>query len=308
MKIRRHTTNRRVSRLFAALSVACACLHAWAQAPQLRIEDAPERFAPGIASTAAHAEIRLTLSPDGDTALWFSRDRPGGPGGYDIWISRRRDGSWSAATPVPFNSRGRDFDPAFSADGRHVYFCSDRPGGMGGDDLWRVTATGTGFGTPEHLGAAVNSAGDEFAPMPAPDGRQLLFSSDRSGGAGGHDLYVAAQRDGDARDAQPLPGAINTAANEFDATFLTDGRTIVFARAMDFSRDRVELLASSPHAGRYDAGRVLPASVNSAHGDSYGPMLDWSQPGRLTFSAQRDGDAGMDLYLVRYTLKPNPQE
>ncbi len=45
----------------------------------LRIIGPAERFAPGIASTQ-HDEIRLTLSPDGNTALWFSRNRPGGLG------------------------------------------------------------------------------------------------------------------------------------------------------------------------------------------------------------------------------------
>jgi Tol biopolymer transport system component len=266
---------------------------------------APERFAPGIASTA-HAEIRLTLSPDGATALWFSRDRPGGPGGYDIWISRRRDGRWSAATSAAFNSPGRDFDPAYSADGRFVYFCSDREGGLGGDDLWRVAVEDEGFGTPEPLGAAINSAGDEFAPMPSPNGGQLLFSSDRSGGAGGHDLYLATLRPGKTPAVQAVPGAINTAANEFDATFLADGRTLVFARAMDFRSDRVRLYVAAPRNGRYDAGTALPSSVNG-EGDAYGPMLDWSQPGRLTFSARRgDGrgqaSTGMDLFLVRYQL------
>ncbi len=86
----------------------------------LRIVGPAERFAPGVASTQ-YDEIRLTLSPDGKTALWFSRNRPGGPGGYDIWVSRNDGQRWRPATPVPFNTPGRDFDPAFSADGRVVY-------------------------------------------------------------------------------------------------------------------------------------------------------------------------------------------
>ena len=259
-------------------------------------------FAPGIASTA-HAEIRLTLSPDGDTALWFSRDRPGGAGGYDIWMSRRIAGHWSEASPVAFNSPSRDFDPAFSADGRFVYFCSDRPGGLGGDDLYRVAVTQTGFGAVEHLGPAVNSAANEFAPMLASRGDRLLFSSDRAGGNGGHDLFAAARSGTGFAPAQRLPGAVNTTANEFDATFLHDGATIVFARAQDFRRDRVDMFVSSPQAGRYPAGERLPSPANSSRYDSYGAMLDWSTPDILTFSAERADGQGMDLYRLRYRLR-----
>ena len=259
-------------------------------------------FAPGIASTA-HAEIRLTLSPDGDTALWFSRDRPGGAGGYDIWMSRRIAGHWSEASPVAFNSPSRDFDPAFSADGRFVYFCSDRPGGLGGDDLYRVAVTQTGFGAVEHLGPAVNSAANEFAPMLASRGDRLLFSSDRAGGNGGHDLFAAARSGTGFAPAQRLPGPVNTTANEFDATFLHDGATIVFARAQDFRRDRVDMFVSSPQAGRYPAGERLPSPANSSRYDSYGAMLDWSTPDILTFSAERADGQGMDLYRLRYRLR-----
>jgi Tol biopolymer transport system component len=259
-----------------------------------------ERFAPGVASTR-YDEVRLTLSPDGNTALWFSRNRPGGPGGHDIWISRRDGDRWRPATPVPFNTSGRDFDPAFSADGRVVYFCSDRAGGQGGDDLYRVSVEGDGhFGQPENLGPAVNSAADEFAPMLSPDGRTLLFSSDRPGGAGGHDLYSAGMQDGVAAPAQPLPGDINTAAQEFDATFLDDGRTVVFARALDFGSAPVRQFIAYERGGRYGVGHVLPAPLNEASGDSYGAMLDRSQPNTLTYSARRAGGEGLDLYRVRY--------
>ena len=204
---------------------------------------------PGIASTG-YSEIRLTISRDGRTALWFSRDQPGGAGGYDIWMSRRILRGWEPAQPVPFNSKGRDFDPAFSADGRYVYFCSDRPGGAGGDDIYRVPVHGTGFGIPVNLGPHVNSAGAEFAPMLSPDGSTLLFSSDRPGGAGGHDLLTAKWAADGFAPAAPLAGDINTAANEFDATFLRDGATIVFARAMDFRKDRIDLFHSTPQRGR----------------------------------------------------------
>ncbi|CRX67333.1 unnamed protein product [Stenotrophomonas maltophilia] len=266
----------------------------------LQIVGPAERFAPGVASTQ-YDEIRLTLSPDGNTALWFSRNRPGGPGGYDIWVSRHDGQRWRPATPVSFNTPGRDFDPAFSADGRTVHFCSDRAGGQGGDDLYRVSIGRDGrFGEPENLGPAVNSAADEFAPMLSPEGRTLLFSSDRAGGAGGHDLYSATMIGGVAQLARPLPGGINTAAQEFDATFLGNGQTVVFARALDFATAPVRQFIAYERGGRYDAGHALPSPVNEASGDSYGAMLDGSQPDTLTYSARRADGAGLDLYRIRY--------
>lgn len=272
-----------------------------AASPAVEIVGEAELFAPGIASTG-HSEIRLTISPDGRTALWFSRDRPGGPGGYDIWIARREGNEWAPATPVSFNSPGRDFDPAFSRDGRFVYFCSDRPGGIGKDDLYRVAVTAKGFGTPENLGPQVNSAANEYAPMLSPDGRRLLFSSDRPGGAGRHDLYTARSKGRDFAAAVPLPGTINTPADEFDASFLADSRTLVFARAPSMKDDRIDLFAATSHGGRYGAGMILPLAVNDPVRDSYGPMLDWSAPDRLTFSSQRGGAQSMELYRITYHI------
>jgi len=276
-----------------------ACATAAEAPPVLQIEGAPELFAPGVASTE-HGEVRLTISQDGRTALWFSRNRPGGVGGYDIWMSRRVGDAWSAAEPVPFNSPGRDFDPAFSADGRFVYFASDREGTLGGDDLWRVAVTANGFGAVEHLAAGVNSSSNEWAPMLSPDGARLLFSSNRPGGAGRMDLYVAA-RDGEAfADATRLSGGINTAADEFDATFLEDSSSIVFSRAPDLMEDRIDLVFAAESGRQYGLGEGLPLGVNDAQGDTYGPMLDWSTPGRLTYSGRRGGGGDMDLYTVRY--------
>jgi Tol biopolymer transport system component len=289
---------RAFARAIALLSVACAAESASNE--RVTIVGEAVLFAPNVASTE-YAEIRLTLSPDGRTALWFSRNRPGGPGGYDIWISRQREDRWAAATPVTFNSPTRDFDPAFSADGAYIYFCSDRAGGLGGDDVYRVALTADDFGAAENLGPTVNSSGNEFAPMLSPDGTQLLFSSDRNEGT--HDLFIAHRNGAGFAAAQPVAGAINTSANEFDATFLADGRTIVFARAKDFRTDRVDLFVATRHDDGYDAGERLPLGINSTTTDTYGPMLDWSSPDRVTFSGQRNEARGMDLYLVRYLLR-----
>lgn len=101
--------------------------------------------------------------------------------------------------------------------------------------------------------------------------------------------------------ATALPGAINTTEDEFDATFLDDGRSVVFSRARDLTVDKVRLWYSTPRAGLYSSGELLPATINTVDSDTYAPMLDWSQRHSLTFTTRRPASArAVDLYVVKY--------
>jgi TolB protein len=292
-----------------ALVLIASTLAACAHAPPARtpvgeglvITSAAELVAPGVVSSP-YVEIRLATSPDGRTRLWGSTDRPGGPGGWNIWMSRRlgEGDSWSAPAPVTFDSDANDFDPAYSADGRFVYFFSNRPGGAGGDDIYRVRVTGDGFGEAQNLGPEINTPGDEWAPAPAPDGSALLFASNRPHEK--HDLYLARAVGAGFAPAERLPGRIDTAdADEFDATFLADGKTIVFSRSTDAENDPIQLYVASPGPDGYDAGTALPASVNVAGGYTLGPAIDLHDPGILYFSGKRPeaGAGKLDVYRVR---------
>jgi len=237
--------------------------------------------------------------------LWGSTDRKGGVGSWDIWMSRRANGGastpWSPPVAVSFNSDAKDFDPAYSPDGRWVYFFSNRPGGVGGDDLYRAAVTGDGFGPAQHLGTAVNTAGDEWAPAPSPDGKRLLFASNAPGAK--HDLWIADILDDGFGPPALLPGAINTpAADEFDATFLSDGSSIVFSRSTDVDNDPIQLYFAARGATGYDAGTPLPTSVNVAGGYTLGPSTDGH--GTLYFTGARSEAAAgkLDIYRVQYTL------
>lgn len=254
----------------------------------------------GVVSTPAN-EIRASVSPDGRLVAWGSPDRAGGPGGWDIWLAERADGRWSDPRPAPFDGEANDFDPMFSADGEWLYFFSNRAGGRGGDDLYRVRRLADGgFAAPENLGAGVNSAGDEWAPTPSADGRFLLFASDGFGGAGGHDLFVA-RWDGRAFvDPRPVPG-LASAADEFDAAWLDAGRGIVFARSTDVDTAPIRLWVAACDGQRYVDPTPLPLSFNAADGATLGPVVDPSRPGELLVSGRAPAPhAGkLDIYRLR---------
>lgn len=252
-----------------------------------------------VVSTPA-SEVRASVSPDGRRIAWGSPDRGGGAGGWDLWQATLRDGRWSDAAPLPVNSKDKDFDPMFSADGRWLYFFSNRPGGFGGDDLYRVAVLADGsFGAAENLGAGVNGAGDEWAPTPSRDGQRLLFASNGFE-ARRHDLFVARWNGTAFVDPRPVPG-VNSDADEFDAAWLGDGRAIVFARSEDANARPIQLQLAHCDGTRYAGAKPLPLSFNTAEGWTLGPVVDWSKPAELLVSgAAKAPRAGrLDIYRMR---------
>jgi L-ascorbate metabolism protein UlaG (beta-lactamase superfamily) len=97
----------------------------------------------GSVVNTVHMDDYIWLSPDG-LLLVFDSDRPGGFGGYDLWITRRASRNDPWAIPVNLgptvNGPGLEALGALSANGRMLYFCSDRPGGLGGGwgDIWQA--------------------------------------------------------------------------------------------------------------------------------------------------------------------------
>jgi len=280
---------------------ACAARHA--RDDGFALVGEAHLFLPGIVSSP-YSEVRAAISPDGRSILWGSTNRPGGPGGWDIWMTRREGGAWSAPSPASIDSAANEFDPAFSADGRSVYFFSNRSGGFGGDDIYVADfdSESGAFGAPRNLGVSINSAGDEWAPTPSPDGKFLLFATNGRGGAGRHDLFASALRDGAWQPAQPLAGEVNSAGDDFDAAFLNGGNALVFARSDDVDNAPIALWVAQREGDRYVRARRLDARVNVDGGAILGPSADPTHPRTLLFSGHREGGLGRaDIYAIDTT-------
>jgi outer membrane protein OmpA-like peptidoglycan-associated protein/Tol biopolymer transport system component len=146
-------------------------------------------------------ESQPSIAPDGKR-LFFASNRAGKIGNeenknVDIFVSHMlADGRWS--DPVNLGSKintGKyDASPFIATDGTTLYFCSDGHGGLGGKDIFRSEWKGpsdTDWTDPEPLPAPINSSADDmFLTVPA-SGNVLFFASNRAGGSGQLDLYVA---------------------------------------------------------------------------------------------------------------------
>lgn len=125
---------------------------------------------------------------DGSTVVFFNSNRPGGTGLQDIYMSRRpAGGAFPAPTLVAeLSTPELDQFARLSSDGREIVFASNRPGTLGGLDLWSATRLRTTdpWRTPVNLGPNLNSTVDDAAPAISWDRRTLVFLSARSGNLG----------------------------------------------------------------------------------------------------------------------------
>lgn len=127
--------------------------------------------------------------------LYFSSNRPGGQGGYDLYYVTY-DSEMKFSEPVNLgagiNSAANERD-GFRY-GNEFYFASDRRGGYGGLDVYNASFQGNSFGTPSNLGQPINSVGDDFGFIKYA-ATEAYLSSDRVGGQGFDDLYTVTWAD-----------------------------------------------------------------------------------------------------------------
>jgi hypothetical protein len=132
--------------------------------------------------------------------------------------------------PPPINSDFTEFFFSQAAD-ETAYCCSDRPGGIGALDLYRVRQEPGQPARAENLGAPVNTKYYTGDPCIAPDGRCLVFAAGRPDGRGGMDLYVSFDN-GQGGWTVPvnLGLGFNTPADEYAPALSPDGQFLFFAR------------------------------------------------------------------------------
>jgi len=182
----------------------------------------------GFISTSLN-ERDFAISPDGKE-IYFTVSTPKSTFQTIVFIKQINGKEWTKPAVVSFGGEFSDLEPAFSADGSTLYFCSNRPlvGNESKDfDIWKVARKGDTWGDPENLGSLINTQADEFYPSVAKSGN-LYFTATYKDGPGREDIYVAQLRNNKYEKPIALDTTVNSKFYEFNAFVSQDEKYILF--------------------------------------------------------------------------------
>jgi outer membrane protein OmpA-like peptidoglycan-associated protein/tetratricopeptide (TPR) repeat protein len=208
-----------------------------------------------------------------------------------LYRATRSGSGWGNVKELPFNNKDYSTGNAsISKDGRTLYFASDRPGSLGGSDIWKVSLDENGgYGEPQNLGAAVNTEGQENFPY-ITDENKLYFASQGRKGFGGYDVFVIDPDKGDA--ARNLGAPVNTNKDDFAFTYNDTKKVGYFSSNRD-GNDNIYL--ATPVCSTELIATVRDAKTGSALANAKVSILDER---RNVIETRESGADGKVAYTV----------
>lgn len=224
----------------------------------------------------------------------------------DLYESQWRQGQWQPARPMDIiNTPDNEGAAAISGDGHLLVFTAcNRPQGVGSCDLYFSRLSDTGWTSPS-LMPDINTRHWDSQPTLSPDGRVIVFSSERPGGYGGRDLWLSVWREN--RWIQPinLGPKINSPGNEENPFLHADEYTLYFTS--DYwpgfgGRDL--FMAHRLHGNQWSKPVNLGYPINSLQNEE-GVFIESSgQTGY--FSSERNGQFDLYSFEVDRAIQPRP--
>lgn len=199
-----------------------------------------------------------TLTPDGQYMVFASYDNDvDGVGRTDLYSARKVDGKWADVQNlgVAINTEYWDSQPSLSSDGRTLYFASDRPASKSGTNIFYSKKMREGWTTAQEL-PSVNTDDDEMSPFIAADNKTFTMSSNRSGGEGGFDIYVAKVNSSmNTYDFKNAGSGINTGYDEHFYSIAANSDMAFFSSNKPSSTDNYNIYSAVPNP--YEADDVV---------------------------------------------------
>lgn len=173
-------------------------------------------FSPGTSISSINSkgnDAAIALSPDGNTLFTFNSTMEDNG---DIYMSNLNGEAWSKPVRLNKNINTNEWEGScsVSADGKYLYFASEREGGYGGRDLYVSEKVNGDWGPAKNLGPQINTKYDEDAPFIHPDGITLFFSSKGHKSIGGYDIMYSIKKDNDWLDPMSMGIPLNTTEDD----------------------------------------------------------------------------------------------
>jgi Tol biopolymer transport system component len=195
---------------------------------QLFPPDSPSVFMENVVSTNLN-ERDMAIAPDG-SEMFYTIQANQHALSTIIRLKKLSNNNWSAPEVASFSGKYSDLEPAYSPDGKKLYFSSNRPteGSNPKDfDIWYVEKAIDGWSEPKNLGTPINTKANEFYPSVTAGGN-IYFTAEYDNNVGKEDIYVSRWVNGKFAVPVPLDTAVNSSAWEFNAFVAADDRYIIF--------------------------------------------------------------------------------
>ncbi|MCU0393685.1 MAG: hypothetical protein MUE81_21435 [Thermoflexibacter sp.] len=223
---------------FCALTSKPISAQDWQYLGKTQPKESPTLFAPYELSTNFN-ERDFAISPDGKEIYYsfITSERSAA-----IMVRKYENNKWQLAKTASFSDNSYNIEPAFSPDGKKLFFASNRSlagGGTKDFDIWFVERKADGtWGEPQNLGEPVNTPADEYYPSLTKDGT-IYYTAKYNAGIGGEDIWQSKWVNGQYTKPEVLPQSVNSAKDEFNAFIDPNGKYILFSsfgRADDMGR------------------------------------------------------------------------
>ncbi len=174
------------------------------------------------------------VEDDGDEYIYATYNVWSFTKSSDIGYSKRSSkGTWSKpkleqklkGKKGGINTTYFESSATLDASGNTMYFVAESPKGIGLGDIYVVKKDGNKWGTPQNLGATVNTKYDENTVWVTPDGNTLFFSTDGRDGMGGYDIYKTTKTGDTWSDPVNVGYPINSVNNDTHFRLSPDGKT-----------------------------------------------------------------------------------